>query len=252
MKSLILILLSIINFHQLDQDEIPAKQEESKIYHVWAKNGLNLRTKPNLNGKIINHIPFGDSLTFLSKTEQKYISKFVEIGEIEKNPILLQSNWVKVKYKNVEGFVINGYLLNLKCPDKNEGIEKYLIRIGKEYGSKKLKKKVRYEFGELHFNCSQVNLPEGKRISFQDSNELKISKKSDSSVVEFLWYFKEFTANEVLVFMNPFFDIEQNGDNPFKVHKNWKEKLFLLNDMEEIKIFILPNKEIIFYFSTSC
>jgi len=252
MKLLILFFLTISNSPQLDQDRFTIKNEINEVYYVWAKNGLNLRSSPTVEGKIITHIPFGDNLTFLKKTEHKYINKFVENGKFEKNPILLRSNWVRVKYKDLEGYLIDGYLLNLKCPDKNENIEKYLIRIGKENGFEKLKKKVKYEFGKITFNCSQINLPEGKRISFQNSTELKNNKKQDASSVEFFWYFKGFTANEVLIFMNPFFDIEHNEGSPFKVQKNWEEKIVLLNYIEEISIFVLPNEEIIFYYFTSC
>jgi len=251
-----LILLFVINLsigvltHGNTITEVGSNSiSENSLKYVWAKNGLNLREAPSTVSKILNYIPFGDSLTLISLTDNKFVSTLIQNGGTEKHPILLSSNWVKVKYKNTIGFVIDGYLLDIKTPKKDESPDNYLRRISHKYGYTKLDKAFNYLQGKLIFNTHQIKFDEHRFISF-DLTKKEVN--AESNEVGMIWYFKGFSINEIFLIMNPFFDIEGNKENNFKVHKNWKEEIFIYNGIDEIRLNRLNKDEIIFYFTSSC
>lgn len=239
--------ISLHEYHNLQEKNNEANIDRSYKY-VWAINGLNLRESPSTKSKLLSLIPYGKSVDVLEITEKSYINNFINNGGEEKHPILLKNQWVKIKYEDRIGYVIDGYLLEMETPRKKELPNQYLRRISKEFGYKKLSKEYEVKHGKLIFDCHQVEFL-NKSISFT-LEEMK--NNNDSSVVEMLWYFRGFTTNEILVFMNPFFDIEKNGENQFLVYKNWKEKIVLLNGTDEIKVTKMNKDEVIFYFTTSC
>jgi len=66
--------------------------------YVNAFDGLNIRTDPNLNSKIIKTIAFGEKIILLEINDEK-----VTIDNIT-------GSWVKVKWNNLTGWMFNGYL----------------------------------------------------------------------------------------------------------------------------------------------
>ena len=224
---------------------------------VWATNGLNLRTAPNTSSEVIGKLSFGDSLTILETTELKYTNLLINKTDQEKHPIFLTSYWVKIRFNGKEGFVINGYLLDFPCPKKNEQIGDYLRRMSKEFGSAKLDTELSLRFGNVRFQYSQLKLPNGKRIGFnQEKFESKKNDKTESERDygnEEFRYFQGFTMQEILIFLNPFYGTEIKKQFEFKVRRNWAEMIWLTDGgMQEIELTKFNNKVIVFYYKVSC
>ncbi len=96
-KKLLVLLLSVFAIEAMAQD--------SPTYlNVMATNGLNMRSKPETNARIITKVPFG---------------KRVEVKE--KTKVALQLGWIKdqwyhVQFRGREGYIFGGYLSELPTP----------------------------------------------------------------------------------------------------------------------------------------
>lgn len=89
--------------------------------YVWAESGLNLREGKNFKSQIIRKIEFGEKVLCQGyKTEYHYHNKSITIiDEIEfskgqEYSIELKGIWVKVKYKDTEGYLFDAYLSKVK------------------------------------------------------------------------------------------------------------------------------------------
>lgn len=81
---------------------------------VVALSGLNIRSQPDLKAKVLGGIPF---------MEEVQILKLCSIGidtiaehvyyTSPRHTYSQRGYWVKVKYRNIEGYVFNSYLLDL-------------------------------------------------------------------------------------------------------------------------------------------
>ncbi len=72
---------------------------------VIAKSGLSLREGGSSESRKIETIPFGKGIIAFGNYEGR--------EEIENR----SGSWVKVKYKNLEGYVFSGYVTKLKVPN---------------------------------------------------------------------------------------------------------------------------------------
>lgn len=81
-------------------------QEKPAYFYNYAFSGMNLRSKAQVNSRVITRIPYGAKLEFLDSTGVSDKLGWVE-GE-----------WVKVRFRGRDGYVFGGYLLALKTPDK--------------------------------------------------------------------------------------------------------------------------------------
>ena len=79
--------------------------EPGEKLFTLSEKGLNLRDKPNANGKKVTLIPFASELTIISKNKANQYSSDGITG-----------HWVEVKYKNFTGFVFDGYLTHILPP----------------------------------------------------------------------------------------------------------------------------------------
>jgi len=230
----------------------------SKDYeYVWAINGLNLREAPNTKSKVIKKLTFGDSLKIIERTSIKYTNILIKKTKPEKHSIYLQSNWVKVIANGNEGFVIDGYLLDMPCPNQREQIDDYLSRMSNRFGLSELNEKYPLRFGTINFNTNQIMFPSGKRINFKEKEEKVEEEKTTESENDYggeeFRYFKGFTSSELLVFLNPFYGLENKKDFELKVRRNWREKIWMTDGgMQEIELKMFKNNIIIFYYKISC
>ncbi len=87
---------------------------EGNEYHVISTTGLNVRSGPSLNAKKIGALPFNATVTLIEKKE---INRDT-LGEAgiwyhensNLNKIALSGYWVKVKTKELTGYVFSSYL----------------------------------------------------------------------------------------------------------------------------------------------
>ncbi|MGK2861724.1 MAG: SH3 domain-containing protein [Chitinophagaceae bacterium] len=228
--------------------------------YVWSPNGLNIRSAPNTNAKILGALSFGDSITVIEKTTHTFTNLFIENHEEEKNPIYLKCNWVSIKVNERTGFIIDGYLLEIPCPNKNERINPYLDRMADKYKVLSLNASYMLRFGAVNFQSEQIVFPCDKGISWFRDTVSKTEdgiESEDDYVSEEIKYFKGFSKQEILIFLNVFYGLESKPysglyEGGMYVRRNWPESIFLFGGIQEIELSLFPNQVIIFYYNSSC
>lgn len=118
----IIFILCLLNF-------FIAKGADKIMYNISQK-GLNIRQSPSDKAKVIGTIPYGAKLSQLgSKNVDPNMDTRIDING-------LVCYWVKVKYQNIEGYVIDAYLLPWQAPKANtKTLEDYIIQISKPLGN---------------------------------------------------------------------------------------------------------------------
>ncbi len=118
MKNLqiILALLLSFSFTTLFAQYNPNDNYDIDQNTVVAVNGLKLRSKPSLRGKVIDKIPFGQSLEIISSNHyghdtlaSDYRIYYAE-SQGEYYEPLLSGYWVKARYDGQEGYVFSAFL----------------------------------------------------------------------------------------------------------------------------------------------
>jgi len=84
----------------------PFFSNEETVY-VTAPSGLTLREAPNLNARIIEIIPFGESIQVLIEESLEMDSQRID---------WVDGQWIKVNFEGEEGFVFDGFLSHLPVP----------------------------------------------------------------------------------------------------------------------------------------
>lgn len=110
--------------------------------YVWADGGLVIRDAPGIKSNRIGEIAYGEQLVVQEGKYYRYEEE--ELTIIKKSqddkghvflPVKIQGKWVKIKYKNIEGFVFDGYLsvmpapglINNEYPELYEYIQKHFV-----------------------------------------------------------------------------------------------------------------------------
>jgi Bacterial SH3 domain len=95
-----LLMLASPAFGQSSKSEFYRSYKAGSTLFVCASGGLNLREKPDLTGKALMRIGFGEMVTVLADT----------------NPVVaitsesIEGEWVKVRWKGKDGYMFNGFL----------------------------------------------------------------------------------------------------------------------------------------------
>lgn len=98
MRTLLIALVTVIASTAMAQDN-------PKLFmNVLAVNGLNMRSKPEADARIVTKVAYGKQVEVLQETKVQ-----LQLGWIT-------ANWYKVKYRGREGFIYGGYLSELKPP----------------------------------------------------------------------------------------------------------------------------------------
>ena len=100
MKNTILILL-LSFLHGLGYSNHTFHQDPQKVI---AFSGLKLRTSPNMNGKVITVIPFGESVEIQEKQDSSVTIEWLE------------GTWAKVDFEGQTGYVLDAFLTHLPLP----------------------------------------------------------------------------------------------------------------------------------------
>ena len=70
--------------------------------YVAAESGLSLRDQPDITGKVLSKLPYGEAIGVLEKTDEKLV--IIDGGKT------ISGEWVKVETRTHVGYVFNGYL----------------------------------------------------------------------------------------------------------------------------------------------
>lgn len=75
--------------------------------YITAPSGLTLREAPNVNSRILEVIPFGESVNVI-----------IEDDEFEKTQRIdwIDGQWIKVEFEGLSGFVFDGFVSSLPVP----------------------------------------------------------------------------------------------------------------------------------------
>jgi len=137
MKKIIYLLVIVLVF--MIFNKTLAKEQVVKKYN-YALSGIKLREDKNLDSKILINIPYGEKVIVLNETLD-----YFEIDNII-------GNWVKIRYKDIEGYVFGGYLSVLPAPSRKH------FSVGEIYSLK--------EYNSVYYNNK------GKLISKNENDYL--------------------------------------------------------------------------------
>lgn len=102
------LLISLPSFGQFEKIKVDTNQNI-----VISPNGLSIRSQPNLKSKKLAVVPFGKRVQV--ENDKNYgcdtIGKYdFAWGASINESFLISGHWVKVKYKNIQGFMFGAYL----------------------------------------------------------------------------------------------------------------------------------------------
>ena len=105
-------------------------------------------------------------------------------------------------------------------------------------------------FGNVHFKDEKIEFVGGKTINYVKN---RIADKLDRSYSSGLRYFQGFKPTELIVFLDPFYNILDRKSNRLYVVRNWTNSLNISNNSSESFGFTFFDYEIIImYYQVSC
>lgn len=101
-KKLLAVLVAIISLQAMAQND-------AEYLNVLAVNGLNMRSRPDADARIVTRVAFGKRVEVAERTKVE-----LQLGWI-------RDNWFRVRYRGREGFIFGGYLSGLPAPEAATG-----------------------------------------------------------------------------------------------------------------------------------
>jgi len=114
-----LLLFSVIFCIHFDMS---SQEFQNDSRWISAASGLRMRDQPNLSGKKLDVIPYGERVNWLAeKDEVVYLAG-------------TSGKWTKVKWGNTTGWVYGGFLSDLYNPDDEDNVEEIITLHSKKWG----------------------------------------------------------------------------------------------------------------------
>lgn len=144
---------------------LTAQQEEA---YVAAESGLSLRDQPDVSGKMLTKLAYGEAIGVLEETDKNLV--VLDGGE------KISGKWVKVETRNHIGYVFNGYL----SPNKIART----IRLNLDEVKVEIKNLATSDYKRTHdlkdedkvtINVDVSDSPEGKHIVLVDNDYKQVS-----------------------------------------------------------------------------
>lgn len=216
--------------------------------YVAAESGLSLRDQPDVNGKMISKLAYGQAIDVLETTDQKLV--VLDGGK------KVSGEWVKVETRNHIGYVFNGYLSSTKI---NKTIRLDLDKLNVE-----IKNLATSDDKRLHhliqLDSAKINVglgasPERKQIVLIDSDykHVSIFQRYENSI-SFMSVDKQCDANDWKHFDSEWKPLKQVTSNTFETlaytEKDWKT--FIDTSVEALKSEVIDQcgAEWLNYFKT--
>jgi hypothetical protein len=136
--------------------------------YVAAESGLSLRDQPDVSGKMLTKLAYGEVIGVLEETDKNLV--VLDGGE------KISGKWVKVETRNHIGYVFNGYL----SPNKIART----IRVTLNNLNVEIKNLATSDYKRLHrlkedesitINVDESDSPEGKEIVLIDNDYKQVS-----------------------------------------------------------------------------
>jgi len=133
LKFLTILLLFLFFYKKINANNF----SKGDTLNVWAVNGLNLRTGPDLDFPISKKLKYGEKVKVSDLLNDQYRMsiKLIDREGTDKD-FEIKGNWIKVRSVNkekVEGYIFDGYLsrlptLQLQERKKKRNKERYQNR----------------------------------------------------------------------------------------------------------------------------
>ncbi|MUU79449.1 SH3 domain-containing protein [Winogradskyella endarachnes] len=136
--------------------------------YVAAESGLSLRDQPDISGKMLSKLAYGEAIGVIENTNKNLV--ILDAGK------KVSGNWVKVETRNHIGYVFNGYLSPTKI---SKTIRLHLDKVDVE-----IKNLATSDFKRTHHlkqqDSTTVNVdtnasPEGKQIVLVENDYKHVS-----------------------------------------------------------------------------
>jgi len=92
---------------------------------VFAQSGLNIREAPDLSSGKIGLIPFGEKIQFIDKDHFGY--QKLDSIITESKSYLIDGLWAKIRYKELEGYILTTFLYNPYSYENESNFGDYVI-----------------------------------------------------------------------------------------------------------------------------
>ncbi len=80
---------------------------DQETVYITAPSGLTLREAPNVNSRIVDVIPFGESVNVIIEDDE-----FEKVERID----WIDGQWIKVEFEGMSGYVFDGFVSSLPVP----------------------------------------------------------------------------------------------------------------------------------------
>jgi len=143
-------------------------------FYVLSKNGLNLRKYASDKAEVLNVVPYNTKVRVLEMNASEKIKVNGFTG-----------TYVKIKYKEFEGYIFSGFLSRLEAVKEEESLYEYFKRV----------------FGEPVIEKSNENLYADEIWTYPNGFIYKsIGEATKYSSYQDVYYFKDLTIQEVFLF----------------------------------------------------
>ena len=226
------ILKQILAIGLLLNVAILSAQQEA---YVSAESGLSLRDQPDVSGKMLSKLAYGEAIGVLEKTDHKLV--ILDGGK------KVSGGWVKVETRNHIGYVFNGYLSSTKI---SKTIRLDLDQLNVEIknlatsDSKRLHNLKQTDSTTIHVDLGAS--PEKKQIVLVDNDykHVSIFQRYENSI-SFMSVDKKCDANDWKHFDSEWKPLKQTRSNTFETlaytENDWKQ--FIDTSVEDLKTEVI-------------
>jgi len=203
--------------------------------YVAAESGLSLRDQPDVSGKMLSKLAYGEAIGVLEKTDKKLV--VLDGGK------KVSGEWVKVETRNHIGYVFNGYLSSTKISKT--------IRLDLDLLNVEIKNLATSDYKRLH-NLKQTDSttihvdlgasPEKKQIVLVDNDykHVSIFQRYENSI-SFMSADAQCDSKDWKHFDSEWKPLKQNRSNTFETlaytENDWKH--FIDTSIEDLKTEVI-------------
>lgn len=127
MKKVIALIFGVL--FSFDSFGITEYKPEEELY-IWAESGLNLRERPDFKSEVLAKMPFGEKIICKGRksgydyehNSLKIIDE-IKISDNKVSKIEMEGNWVKISFRDIDGYVFDAYLSRFKPLEKEKEAE---------------------------------------------------------------------------------------------------------------------------------
>ncbi|WP_179348577.1 SH3 domain-containing protein [Winogradskyella pacifica] len=203
--------------------------------YVAAESGLSLRDQPDVSGKMLSKLAYGEAIGVLEKTDKKLV--VLDGGK------KVSGEWVKVETRNHIGYVFNGYLSSTKISKT--------IRLDLDKLNVEIKNLATSDYKRTHnlkqqdsitINVDSGASPEKKQIVLVDNDykHVSIFQRYENSI-SFMSVDKKCDANDWKHFDSEWRPLKQTRSNTFETlaysENDWKQ--FIDTSVEDLKTEVI-------------